>query len=946
MLRLRRHSLGILILALAAGAAAPVAHAKVVGLVFDDSGSMLRSYHLPLLGAQLLASSLDGRPSRDRFFAIRLSKFRDRFENSDRSTRFTYMPMLPGGLRSSDIGPDTIDRLVAVAPDLVERLDITPGEPLQRTIAAIRNWPIDVTTPTPYEPVEMMLDKLARETNVGEDAHLVIISDGSFYDDAAGMMASRERLRANYAVWQQRMKGPLTVHFLLIKNGPTEDRRNELQRQVDRQGVVAGLIGTFVPLSRSYSVDGFEDLTNTMIEIMARISATDRDRASAIVRRIGDTVELNVPFSISRIITAGIAEDPNRAARPTGIEGGIRPAGRIDAGVAMARPDTLARWPRTRLVGDVSQFLFDEALPRGRHIIRFDGTVGGNVEVLFRSDISLGWSLRDSENRTLFRSRDVEQGSIGTPTPAPIGRPLRIDVDVFDRLAKQMAELSGFPQDAIVELMVRDPNGRDRQPQRLGLAPDRSAFTAPITFGQVGDYAISVRMRLPGFVTTETAAINVRAHDRFVDFTIGVDPQGETGRDFRKDDDIDVLTPKAGRGPAGSLARVRITPSGGQTGELDLSVTGLPPGLEARLDGTAITPGGARHTFQAERPISIDLHRTAQFTGIAQRAIERSEISVAVRAREPHEGAGLKVLRIEPVADPPRFELLSANAVIQLEELEEGRKPLEFRYRDDVRGPLTDNAVSLRLAGPWPVARIVTDRLTDAGGGLYRTAPVVKFPRWPACCLIGLFGLGDYRLDIDAGPALNGQMPFRIEDRDQWTRWYCWAAVLLVLLVFYFVGFLWYRLTAVHFPARASLMFERNGGNMPDREPLRRNFNWTSLRALAWPYYLALRKTIRQRFTRSELDLVFEAVTRESTLVWPRGDSWPPFTLNGQSLAAQGGGEGRPIEPLEMNYGDPFGDSLVEQRQEGLVVTLVKEHENFPGYWSRFRTKRGDYRRA
>ncbi|MGB9369046.1 MAG: hypothetical protein WCE79_23835, partial [Xanthobacteraceae bacterium] len=252
-------------------------------------------------------------------------------------------------------------------------------------------------------------------------------------------------------------------------------------------------------------------------------------------------------------------------------------------------------------------------------------------------------------------------------------------------------------------------------------------------------------------------------------------------------------------------------------------------------------------------------------------------------------------------------------------------------------------------AGPWPAARIAADRVVEAGDGRYRTTPAVKFPRWPACCLIGLFGLGDYRLDIeyrDGPTTLTGETPFRIEDRNQWTNWYCGITVLLLFLVIYLAGFLWYLFTAVHFPARSSLMFERNGGNLPDREPLRRNFNWTSLKALAWPYYLALRKTIRQRFTRSELDLVFEAVTRESTLVWPKGDRWPPFTLNGQSLAAQGGGEGRPIEPLEMNYGDPFGDSLVEQRQEGLVVTLVKEHKDFPGYWSRFRTKRGDYRRA
>jgi hypothetical protein len=937
---------GILFAAAALALGPERAQAKVVGLVFDDSGSMVHTYHLPLFGAQILAASLDGRPSQDRFFVVRLSAFRERFENGNRARNNNdYVPILPGGLRSAEAGPDNVGRIVASAPDLVERMDIAPGEPLRRVIDRIRRWPIISSTPTPYEPVEMMLDKLASETTAGEDAHLVIMSDGSFYDDVPGMMPSAERLRANYREWQRRIKGRLTVHFLLIKNGATEANRRLLETQVARQGVISGLLQTFGPESRSYSVDGFEDLRNAMIEIIARVSATDRDRSSAIVRRPGDnTIELNVPFSVSKIITAGIAQLPQRAARSVVIEG-VTPAGRTDSEAMMASADNYSRWPAgVRLVGDVSQFLFDEALPRGRHIIRFESQVGTNVEVLFRSDISLGWSLREASGTTLFRSRDREQGAAGTAT-ARIGRLMRLDVDVFDRLAKQMADLSSFPSDAILELLVREPDGRDRAPQRLVLAPDRSAFTGPITFARTGAHAIRVRMRLPGFVTTESAAVTVNADDRAVDFDIAVAPDGAAGRDYRRDGEVNVLTPDAGRAPEKLLGRVVITPREGPAkGDLDLKVTGLPTGLEARVGGKVIPADGQHHEFRSQQPIAVELFRTPAFTGIARGAVERGEINVSAIARAPQEGTATAMLRVDPVIGPPVVKFEGADAAIELVELQKGQRSLQMKIID----PLVEGAVPEKAIEVTPSA-ITNLRWIDiartAVGSTVQITPSAAFPRWPACCIIGLFGLGEYGLDVSYRRqdkvALIEQASFRVEDRAGWTRWYCVVSLLLVGLLFYFLGFLAYRLTAVNFPKKASLMFERDASGMPDREPLRHSFSWTSLKALAWPYYLMMRKRIRQRFARSELDLIFEAVTRDAAQIRPKGDQWPPFTLKGQLLSMQGGGEdGRPIEPLEMDYGEPYGDSLVEQRQNGLVVTLVKNYQEFPGFWPRFRRKR------
>ena len=49
-----------------------VAFAKVVGVVFDDSGSMSGQIQLPAFGVQLLLSSLDGRDGKDRVFTVQM----------------------------------------------------------------------------------------------------------------------------------------------------------------------------------------------------------------------------------------------------------------------------------------------------------------------------------------------------------------------------------------------------------------------------------------------------------------------------------------------------------------------------------------------------------------------------------------------------------------------------------------------------------------------------------------------------------------------------------------------------------------------------------------------------------------------------------------------------------------------------------------------------------
>jgi hypothetical protein len=451
-------------------------------------------------------------------------------------------------------------------------------------------------------------------------------------------------------------------------------------------------------------------------------------------------------------------------------------------------------------------------------------------------------------------------------------------------------------------------------------------------------------MRLPGFVTTESAAITVNADDRLVRFETAIEPQGQADRDHHRDGEVTVLTPQAGRQPAGSLGRVTITPHEVPSGRLDLTVNGLPPGMEARVNDQPIARDGAELAFRRDEPIVIYLQRTENYTGIGGGQAERSEINIAARARSPQEGSVSAILRVEPIVGQPRISFENPNENIELVDLEEGRSAIRLRVVDPlVQGSVSPADISAQITGPW-TARWIAAKVQTAGD-LHEIAPSVSFPVWPRCCLIGLFGLGEHRLDVayrrPDGTASSASTTFLIGDRDGWTRCYCLRTLGIVFLILYFLGFLWYRITAVAFPRNSSLMFERNDSGMPDREALRRGLSFATLKALAWPFYFITRTAIRQRYSKSELDLVFEASTRDSTLIRPKGDQWPPFTLHAQPLSDQGGGkDGRPIEPVEMNYGDPYGDVLVEQRNEGLVVTLVREHSDFPGSWSRYRRRR------
>jgi hypothetical protein len=146
----------------------------VVGILFDDSGSMASRIQLPTFGAQLLVSTLDGRNGQDRLFTLRLSQA---IAVMGTGGDITAKDLPPGGVTADNVAQWVSRR----GPSLAYTAeDIATDAAQQATMDKMaRQW-ARAGGNTPYEPVEILLDRLTSETKPGEDAVLVVLTDGQF----------------------------------------------------------------------------------------------------------------------------------------------------------------------------------------------------------------------------------------------------------------------------------------------------------------------------------------------------------------------------------------------------------------------------------------------------------------------------------------------------------------------------------------------------------------------------------------------------------------------------------------------------------------------------------------------------------------------------------------------------------------------------------------------
>ena len=256
--------LGLFAFSLPASSASP--GRKVVGVIFDDSGSMEKRIQLPAFAAQLLVSTLN--PTRDRLFTIRLSDY-----EADLGALGQRGDPLYARIAGEGVNPKTMAALREKRFAELPKDEFGSGRPLQALVGSIRDrWALPPTSNTPFGPVELMLSTLADETGPDDQAYLLILTDGEF-DPVPPPIAV---IRKDLAVLQARFKGPLDVSFVLI--APDDEGGEEARREVERQGVRRALTGMFNGTEDKpfYQVRNSKNLVEAMFDVVARINSTAR----------------------------------------------------------------------------------------------------------------------------------------------------------------------------------------------------------------------------------------------------------------------------------------------------------------------------------------------------------------------------------------------------------------------------------------------------------------------------------------------------------------------------------------------------------------------------------------------------------------------------------------------------------------------------------------------
>lgn len=412
--------------------------ARIVGLVLDDSGSMAPIFERAQFAAQLLVSVLD---ADDRLYLVRL--------NGD------------GGQVS---GP----------------LDLNDRPAL---LAHIRDhWQALRNNPTPYAPLDATLATLVDATRPGEEARLLVITDGEFTDPPP--VAD---LRQGIAAYKDAFHGKnLAVHFVALHH------QRDVRAVIAAQGVRDTLLTTFngSPDSGRVDIERAQNVFPELRRVITELYGADAEQHGTVVSLDAQRLHLHPPFSIRRLVVAVADERGHQPARFQSANFEFRPNPPISFQPATAthRANVYHLQPAQPLLpGADYQLIFDRPLPP-------------DTQVLFDSGLEL----------------DLHFFVHGQPvTPNAQGRlalaqdtPLEVRATLIDRLNPQAlrVQLHQLPQPPVFTLAA----GPRSQPMTLD--PARNDAYANVRYPTPGAHTLTVQARYPGFVTRRAQDIVIDVH--------------------------------------------------------------------------------------------------------------------------------------------------------------------------------------------------------------------------------------------------------------------------------------------------------------------------------------------------------------------------------------------------------------------------------------------------
>jgi hypothetical protein len=764
----------------AQSAPAGAAPRKVVGLVFDDSGSMKGRINLPAFAAQILASSLD--PARDKLFTLKLSTVAEQPKRS---------PAVPAAPRD----------------------EFAAGRPLDAVVAGIRDsFSLPPWSDTPYDAVEVMLEALAREaTRTDDEAFLIVLTDGKFDTLPRGGIQPER-----YERYRRRLRS-LTTRFILI--APNDPTGRDLQRTVEDQRVRASLLEAFnAPNDRPAPVvSDSASLMAAMFEAVARINSTDlSSNRGGIIRVEPQRVAIDTPLTVSRLVGITFAPKGGRAAGVERTSFGVAPSLAVQS--EMAATDTASGWSGDQNQARTLQFNLAQALPPGQHSLDFDRPIGLTALFLFDTLAQLDLAVLDESGRPLPPGRD------GVPE-AVAGQPLVVAGRIVDRVGGRETVVDpAAVAGGTLAAWLTGPGSRQDLPMQI--EPGQSRYAYRMRAGAVGEYEVGGTFSAAGFVRKEGRRPRFRVVDSAVAPSVAIAatdcPGCGPGRLQT------VLAPGEPVRPVATV-EVRIAPVPGVP--FTAAIDGAPDWLRlVDPDGAVVAPDRVlsagpdgrlvlrlervldrpEEPADYERPVGVRIRAAAPYAGEAQaRAILAVKVPV-VRLRY------VGTTRQDP--DPP--------LALTGEEIAGGRDGLVFEVSGLVGDTVRPADFQVAAAGR-PLALsldVAGERLTVRPGST-----------WCTCLLWGWWSVWGpaqvevrYRAFGEAGAAAP------IAFAPTWTEIgaSCTRLLLGVLLVLWILAAAWLFVRAPRFSKQSVASIRRRGQPIEAREPLRRwdaRGNWRTV---------------------------------------------------------------------------------------------------------------------
>lgn len=572
---------------------APAAQAqeKLVAIVFDTSGSMEGRFELPSFGIRLLSATLDGRAGFDRLYSIDFTGFTKNCQSSS--------PHTPG--------PSLLSQLNCRSSDLINRFSITNSNSHTDALNILQQSYLPKARSTPYAPLEIMLDAISREVKEGEEVILIVVTDGAYLaytDDTTEFDGGiyRAQMQRSFELYRQRILdrgGQISAKFLFI------DQSGNNEAIVRDQGVRDTLLSVFNGNSGvgAWHVTGREALWGALTDLVAEVSGTDRAAQKDFINYSGNTISVNSPLSISRVVIVSTSAMPNTPPELQSTTFPVQPS--LERSLSTQMPNGDSQFGNVRISGEVRHLWFQKAVPAGAYQLTFSGPVQEDeVFLLFETksvtdlrifntdgtevvaDASGQYTLFTEETYT-FKSRILD----GDTTP------IVVDLDTLPANLTMQLVLSGTAINDVQSMVV-----------------DRTEDEGTVAFtpSQTGTFQ-AVSKASAGILSPESAPLNILVLEARTELTVTPITPSEACSTCSGSEIGSAV--KNFLGGDISIGTFEVTADSMIDGKIDFAGTILPTGYFIRdpagnivdLDAPITFGNTETRSFEIFRPADVDL---------------------------------------------------------------------------------------------------------------------------------------------------------------------------------------------------------------------------------------------------------------------------------------------------------------------------------------------------